>query len=171
MIAQLVERRTVAASLKLAILRSLVQIRLTGMFWHSFKWREIFVHTIDDQNHGICVAKSNTHVSNMKYTHLSVGKCRFALSLGHKFGHFLQHVRMAERSKAPDSRYKIFSYIGDTGVLVHVCGRGFKSHFWQQFFLVLLLNITIKTRTTNIPYFSAEREHGIILTQFGWCKR
>ena len=36
------------------------------------------------------------------------------------------HVRMAERSKAPDSRVGLFRY---RSILVHVCGRGFESHF------------------------------------------
>jgi len=36
------------------------------------------------------------------------------------------HVRMAERSKAPDSRVGLFR---NRSILVHVCGRGFESHF------------------------------------------
>ena len=36
------------------------------------------------------------------------------------------HVRMAERSKAPDSRVRLFR---NRSILVHVCGRGFESHF------------------------------------------
>ena len=38
-------------------------------------------------------------------------------------------VRMAERSKAPDSRFSPCLQCRSMGVLVHECGRGFKSHF------------------------------------------
>ena len=41
-----------------------------------------------------------------------------------------RHVRMAERSKAPDSSLKGFPL---RSLLVHECGRGFESHFWQRF--------------------------------------
>ena len=37
---------------------------------------------------------------------------------------------MAERSKAPDSSLKGFPL---RSILVHECGRGFESHFWQRF--------------------------------------
>jgi hypothetical protein len=40
---------------------------------------------------------------------------------------YFTSVRMAERSKAPDSR--VNSYAAHRSVLVHVCGRGFESHF------------------------------------------
>ena len=41
-----------------------------------------------------------------------------------------QVVRMAERSKAPDSRENLLCKIcGGVSVLVHECGRGFESHF------------------------------------------
>ena len=44
-------------------------------------------------------------------------------------------VRMAEWSKAPDSRFITFwLHRSDTSVLVHECGRGFESHFWHIFF-------------------------------------
>ena len=42
------------------------------------------------------------------------------------------YVRMAERSKAPDSRAISFR---KRSILVHVCGRGFESHFWQNGFI------------------------------------
>ena len=43
-------------------------------------------------------------------------------------------VRMAERSKAPDSRFNSFCrFLQTESVLVHVCGRGFESHFWHTF--------------------------------------
>ena len=38
-------------------------------------------------------------------------------------------VRMAEWSKAPDSRAYLALIYSDMGVLVHECGRGFESHF------------------------------------------
>ena len=39
-------------------------------------------------------------------------------------------VRMAERSKAPDSSVNLVGNDKSTvSVLVHVCGRGFESHF------------------------------------------
>jgi hypothetical protein len=41
---------------------------------------------------------------------------------------YLLHVRMAERSKAPDSRLPCL-VSGLMSVLVHFCGRGFESHF------------------------------------------
>ena len=40
------------------------------------------------------------------------------------------HVRLAERSKAPDSSLKGFPL---RSILVHECGRGFESHIWQRF--------------------------------------
>ena len=41
---------------------------------------------------------------------------------------------MAEWSKAPDSRHSLTSFIGSIWrILVLVWGRGFKSHFWQNF--------------------------------------
>ena len=41
----------------------------------------------------------------------------------------LLSVRLAEWSKAPDSRFKTFlSMCCRMGVLVHECGRGFESH-------------------------------------------
>ena len=44
-------------------------------------------------------------------------------------------VRMAEWSKAPDSRHSLASLIGSVvRILVLVWGRGFKSHFWQKYF-------------------------------------
>ena len=38
---------------------------------------------------------------------------------------------MAERSKAPDSRDRLL--VHKLSFLVHECGRGFESHFWQYF--------------------------------------
>ena len=47
-------------------------------------------------------------------------------------------VRMAERSKAPDSRFNSFCrFLQSESVLVHVCGRGFESHFWHRLFFLL----------------------------------
>ena len=40
-------------------------------------------------------------------------------------------VRMAEWSKAPDSRWQTFQV---KGLLVSEWRRGFKSHFWQEFY-------------------------------------
>ena len=48
-------------------------------------------------------------------------------------------VRMAERSKAPDSRPVFYLWMG---FLVHECGRGFESHFWQS-------SILLSLRTNN----------------------
>ena len=39
---------------------------------------------------------------------------------------YYRYVRMAERSKAPDSR--VVSFL-NRSILVHVCGRGFESRF------------------------------------------
>ena len=50
-------------------------------------------------------------------------------------------VRMAEWSKAPDSRHSLASLIGGVvRILVLVWGRGFKSHFWQKFCLTSYLS-------------------------------
>ena len=52
--------------------------------------------------------------------------------------HFIS-VRMAEWSKAPDSRHSLASLIGSVvRILVLVWGRGFKSHFWQNFWFISL---------------------------------
>ncbi len=48
------------------------------------------------------------------------------------FQGLLPPVRMAERSKAPDSS-ESFPFTGGLGILVLVWGRGFKSHSWQTF--------------------------------------
>ena len=49
----------------------------------------------------------------------------------YKLLHFaFYHVRLAERSKAPDSSLKGFPL---RSILVHECGRGFESHIWQRF--------------------------------------
>ena len=40
-------------------------------------------------------------------------------------------VRVAERSKAPDSRIQIFHQV-QWSILVHECGHGFESHPWQS---------------------------------------
>ena len=51
--------------------------------------------------------------------------------------HAVSVVRMAERSKAPDSRFNSFyRFLQTESVLVHVCGRGFESHFWHRLFLL-----------------------------------
>ena len=44
---------------------------------------------------------------------------------------FLERVRMAERSKAPDSRFD--SFLSNRGFLVSRWRRGFKSHSWHKF--------------------------------------
>ena len=41
------------------------------------------------------------------------------------------YVRLAERSKAPDSRLTVFPV--NRSILVHVCGRGFESHIGHMF--------------------------------------
>ena len=50
------------------------------------------------------------------------------------------HVRMAERSKAPDSRVKLFLH---RSILVHECGRGFESPFWQIFYMYMRIYICV----------------------------
>ena len=52
--------------------------------------------------------------------------------------HLCLHVRMAEWSKAPDSRSCSFSPRVTESVLVHWCGRGFESHFWHTFVFLWL---------------------------------
>ena len=45
-------------------------------------------------------------------------------------------VRMTERSKAPDLKaWPSLKNCGGVSVLVHECGRGFESHFWQTFYI------------------------------------
>jgi len=41
--------------------------------------------------------------------------------------HMCIFVRVAERSKAPDSRLDVF-HNDQWSILVHVCGHGFESH-------------------------------------------
>ena len=48
----------------------------------------------------------------------------------------LQDVIMSERSKAADSSVTTCpSFQEHNGILVHVCGRGFKSSSWQEIFV------------------------------------
>ena len=55
-------------------------------------------------------------------------------------------VRMAERSKAPDSRiYLLCAHCNGVSVLVHECGRGFESHFWHIFSIDVQFNTPNRT--------------------------
>lgn len=57
---------------------------------------------------------------------------------------------MAERSKAPDSRATTLrSNHWSASVLVHECGRGFESHFWQIFFVVFFFKMLWRV---TLPY-------------------
>ena len=46
----------------------------------------------------------------------------------------IRDVRMAERSKAPDSRIISFPVLTGPGLLVSKWRRGFESHFWHELF-------------------------------------
>ena len=51
--------------------------------------------------------------------------------------HKFQHVRMAERSKAPDSSVNLLCSNGVSNERSGpLWGRGFESHFWQEFIFV-----------------------------------
>ena len=63
---------------------------------------------------------------------------------------------MAERSKAPDSRFTFPADSRGMRILVLVWGRGFESHFWQnnilqnyKYCLILLLQDTSKIQQKN----------------------
>ena len=78
-------------------------------------------------------------------------------------------VRMAEWSKAPDSRFKPCSLDRGRrmGILVLVWGRGFKSHFWQIIFPFLFYFMLIQTllTLTGVWRYSSVVEHPAAVRQ------
>ena len=73
----------------------------------------------------LCMA---ANVINLAAVTLTLSRRQLMLHI-HMHYHY---VRMAERSKAPDSRWQTFL---DKGLLVSEWRRGFKSHFWQYFYI------------------------------------